>query len=69
MGTYQTVQGDTWDLMAHKLYGNVFLLPPLLEANRQYLDVVIFPSGIILQVPELQAEQIADADVPPWRNI
>lgn len=69
MGTYKTVQGDTWDLIAYKLYGNVFFTPPLLEANPAYIDTVIFPSGISLSIPELPSSYIEDADTPPWREL
>lgn len=69
MGRYQTVQGDTWDQIAYRVYGSEFLTPPLLEANPAYLDMVIFPSGLLLAVPELAEEQLVAEDMPPWRKM
>lgn len=65
-GTYKTIQGDTWDLIAYKLFGSEKCMKNLIEANWPLLDVLIFPSGIELTVPDLPEEQ--DDDLPFWRN-
>ncbi|HJB94857.1 MAG TPA: tail protein X [Candidatus Mediterraneibacter intestinigallinarum] len=65
-GTYNTIQGDTWDLIAYKLFGSEKYMKNLIEANWPLLDVLIFPSGIELTVPDLPEEQ--DDDLPFWRN-
>ena len=65
-GTYKTIQGDTWDLIAYKLFGSEKYMKNLIEANWPLLDVLIFPSGIELSVPDLPEEQ--DDDLPLWRN-
>lgn len=64
--TYTTVQGDTWDLIAYKLYGEEKYMKYLIEANWPLLDVLIFSSGTVLTVPELPEE--ANEDVPFWRS-
>lgn len=69
MTVYKTVQGDTWDLIAFRQYGNEFFTKPLLEANPRYIDMVIFPSGISLLIPELPSSYAEDANTPPWREI
>lgn len=53
MGMYKTVQGDTWDLIAYKQYGDEKHMKLLAEANRPLLDYMILPSGIEINVPEL----------------
>lgn len=53
-GTYKTIQGDTWDLIAYKLFGSEKYMKNLIEANWPLLDVLIFPSGIELTVPDLR---------------
>lgn len=63
--TYTTLQGDTWDLIAYKLYGAEKYMKYLIEANWPMLDVLIFPSGTVLAVPDLPEE--ADEDTPFWR--
>lgn len=53
MSSYTTTQGDTWDLIAYRLWGSEYLLPLLLEQNQQYRDVLIFDGGIKLIVPRI----------------
>lgn len=65
-GTYKTIQGDTWDLIAYKLFGSEKYMKNLIEANWPLLDVLIFSSGIELTVPDIPEEQ--DDDLPFWRN-
>lgn len=64
--TYTTAQGDMWDLIAKRLYGDEASLNILLEANQQYADIVVFPAGIVLEVPEYTAP--ATSMLPPWRR-
>lgn len=64
--TYTTVQGDTWDLIAYKLYGEEKCMRYLIEANWPLLDVLIFPSGTVLNVPDIPEEY--DEDAPFWRS-
>lgn len=66
MGTYETVQGDTWDMIAKRAYGDEKYAGYLMESNRLLLDYLIFPGGVTLSIPELTEEQ--DADLPIWRD-
>lgn len=66
METYETVQGDTWDIIAKKVYGEEKYAGYLMESNRLLLDYMIFPGGVALSIPELTEEQ--DADLPIWRD-
>ena len=61
MGTYTTIQGDVWDLIAWKLYGDEKYMKNLIEANWDYIDTVVFSSGTVLNVPEIDG-------VPFWRE-
>lgn len=65
-GTYTTIQGDTWDLIAYNLYGEEKYMKYLIEANWQMLDVLIFSSGTVLTVPDIQEE--TDDEAPFWRD-
>ena len=67
MRRYTTVQGDMWDLIAHTQLGGVEHTDKLQWANRQYLDYYIFPAGIALDLPEIEAP-VPDA-LPPWRRM
>lgn len=64
--TYETMQGDMWDMIAYKLYGTESGMNVLLEANQQYADTVIFPAGIRLIIPEY-TEPLPNT-LPPWRR-
>lgn len=64
MNTYTTIQGDMWDIIAYKVYGNEYLMEALLHANPQYMGVSIFSAGVILNVPEIKEKE--KKDKPPW---
>ena len=66
---YKTIQGDTWDLIAYRLYesqGGEKRTGDLLDANPEYKDYVKFPAGIILEVPEVNNAAIET--LPPWKR-
>ncbi len=64
---YTTKSGDTWDGIAFALYGDEQRAETLINANTTYIDMVIFPGGIDLQVPE--AKELPDLQkLPPWRR-
>ena len=66
--TYTTKQGDMWDSIGHKQYGNARAMTELINANQQYADIYIFPAGVVLEIPDL--EQHADnTQVPPWKRV
>jgi len=51
---YKTEAGDTWDLIAFKLFGNENLMKELLEENIELSEIVIFPAGVELSIPEIK---------------
>lgn len=66
MRTYTTIQGDTWDLISHNLYGDEKYMRYLIQANWDYANVLIFKAGVIINVPDLPEEP--DEDMPFWRD-
>ncbi len=60
-----TIQGDTWDRIAKRVYGDELLCDVLMQANLVYLNTAIFPAGVVLVVPET-AKSVRSAP-PPWR--
>lgn len=66
MDEYKTVMGDTWDLIAKKVYGQENLMDYLMENNFTLLDYLIFPAGIAINVPELP--ETKKIDIPAWRK-
>lgn len=62
---YETVQGDTWDILAHDIYGSENLFPILIAANPAYSNVVVFPAGVKLVIPETPRTK-TNAVRAPW---
>ena len=69
MQTVKTIQGDTWDAIALRVYGNVLRAQELMAArgNVRLLDYQIFPGGVTVATPEIE-EGTATDDMPEWRK-
>ena len=63
---YKTIQGDTWDLIAYKVYGDEKYADFLMQNNYPNLDTLVFSSGVKLYTPELPQE--LEGDDPPWKE-
>ena len=69
MRTYRTEQGDTWDLIALRMYpkiGAEQLMDFLLEYNPEHIYTVIFPANVILNIPEVSVPVISS--LPAWKR-
>lgn len=64
--TYVTVQGDTWDMISHKLFGSTSHTSALIRANMALIDYFSFPAGIIITVPEISSGTVSSL-LPPWK--
>lgn len=64
--TYRSIQGDTWDMIAKKVYGAERHVDYLMQNNFSLLDYFIFPAGVIVKTPDLP-DDIPD-DLPSWRR-
>ncbi len=63
---YETLQGDTFDMIALDFYNNEFLSSKIIEANPEQRTVLVFGAGIKLKVPVI--EQQAASTLPPWKR-
>jgi phage tail protein X len=63
---YSTVQGDTWDIIALRVYGSEKGMDVLINANPAYRETVFFGAGVVLAVPPAPAT--VNANLPPWRR-
>jgi nucleoid-associated protein YgaU len=69
MTSYTTQQGDTWDIISKRLYGDEHYFDVLIKANIDYRKIVVFPYGIVLNVPDIDtASTEYDANMPPWKR-
>lgn len=50
---YQTVQGDPWDLISFKLYGNEFFSDQLIIANPKMNTQVNLDGNLLVQIPQV----------------
>lgn len=64
--TYTTVQGDMWDAVAYRIYGDVKYISLLLAANPDLLDIYVFSAGTKIILPELPEEY--EDEIPEWRK-
>lgn len=67
--TYRTRQGDTWDVISKRLYGDEHYFDVLISANIEHRKIVVFPYGIVLTVPDINTESTEyEAGLPPWKR-
>lgn len=66
MEQYITIQGDTWDIIAKRVYGDEKKLDILMRNNMDLLQYVIFPAGVTVSIPEISSTEYQDW--PAWRK-
>lgn len=64
--TYVTIAGDTWDIVAHKVYSNSRLFHQIIKANKKHIGTIIFDAGVSLTIPDLK--EVVTENVAPWRR-
>ena len=68
---YTTIAGDTFDLVAHRAYGDSRRAPEIMAENLQYINIAVFGAGIILNIPDVKkaSQDAAEQNsLPPWRR-
>lgn len=65
MKTYNSIQGDTWDLISKKVLGSEYAMTVLMQTNLDKIDTRIFEGGEVLQIPEIDSKPLIRID-PPW---
>lgn len=61
-----TIQSDTWDSIAYRLWGEERHLNLLRDANPEHADTLIFPAGVVLNLPDTPARPERVKGMPPW---
>lgn len=64
--TYTTIQGDTWDMISYKVYGNEQHMETLIQANIKHIHRVIFSANVLLTIPTLDIP--TTTQLPPWKR-
>mgnify|MGYP001052998468 FL=1 len=65
-GSYTTVQGDTWDMIAYRKLGSTDYTDQLVSANLEHVGKLLFPAGVTLRLPEI--ERKSSGSLPPWKR-
>ncbi|HEY4534285.1 MAG TPA: tail protein X [Fusobacterium sp.] len=68
---YRTEQGDTWDYIAYKIYGDEMMFHQLMRANVNLIHIAIFDSNIPIIIPENVVRKKSEDGknkLPPWRR-
>ncbi len=65
-GSYSTLQGDTWDMIAHKKLGSTDQTDRLMAANLERVGNLIFQAGVQLNLPEVEGKK--SKTLPPWKR-
>lgn len=66
MPKYITIQGDMWDGIAKKVYGDERHMNALLKANPDHIDTVIFSGDIVLECPHIPVAKVKP--LAPWKR-
>ena len=69
MRTYRTTLGDTWDIIALKMYPNIGaekLMHVLMQENTAHQETIIFEANIMLKIPDVNIPVVSK--LPPWKR-
>lgn len=66
MDIYTTVLGDTWDIIAFKVYGDEVYMKELIRANIEYVTTVYFSAGVRIICPDITTP--LNKMLPPWKR-
>ena len=62
------IQGDTWDSISLRMYGDEAHTGRLIHANPRHANTTVFSAGVKINVPPRPAPSIVD-NLPPWRSL
>lgn len=66
---YITNAGDTWDMIAYRVYNDKRRVQELMEVRENWplLDIEVFSSDVAIATPDIE-EKTAAEDLPEWRR-
>lgn len=68
---YRTLEGDRWDTVAQKAYGDPTQYQQIIAANPGIAISAQLPAGILLKVPVIstQVQSVQNqSSLPPWKR-
>lgn len=64
---YETMSGDTWDMIARTIYGDERYAGYLMANNPFLIGIVIFNAGTYVYTPDLPVSE-SDTGLQDWRD-
>lgn len=62
-----TSDGERWDLLAWKYYGDPHAYEGIIVANPEVPIIPVLPQGVRLLIPVVDPPQVVDTtELPPW---
>lgn len=72
---HKTKEGERWDLLAYRYYGDADKMGVLIRTNQTLWDVdvgatppMILPSGWVIKIPVIDDDVIDETNLPPWKR-
>ena len=66
-GVYIASAGETWDVIALKVYLEERMASTLIQANPRLADIIVFEGGERVTFP-IVTRAITPQSLPPWRR-
>lgn len=63
--THITTEGERWDQLAWRYYGDAHRYLPIVQANPHVPITAALPAGLTLAIPLLEPVATTE-DLPPW---
>lgn len=63
---YRAIQNDSFDAIAFRLWGDERYMKKIMDANPDYMDVLLFEPGVALKIPDFSPPAKIPANLPPW---
>ena len=65
---YLTREGDRWDLIAYRVYGDVAKQDLIIAANPELAITPMLAGGVTVRVPILPDDTPPPSTLPPWKR-
>lgn len=65
---YITREGDRWDLIADRAYGDITKQEDIIAANPEISCVVQFQEGVTILLPIIPEAETQTSLLPPWKR-
>jgi phage tail protein X len=63
--THITTEGERWDAIAYKYYGDAMGYERIITANPHVPLIPVLPAGLSLSIPVIAAQDTV-TELPPW---